>query len=68
MDEIKLLECPFCGGWAELMIGKDEDEDEYYYCECQECFARTDGIFILAAGEEQVKKEAAAFWNRRKQA
>jgi len=67
MDKIKLLECPFCGGWAAMMLGKDEDGDEYYYCECQECFARTDGIFT-SVGEEKSKQEAAAFWNKRKQA
>ena len=66
MDEIELLECPFCGGWSELMIGKDEDGDEYYYCECQECFARTDGTFILSAGEEEAKKSASERWNMRK--
>lgn len=62
METNELRPCPFCGGWAELVIESDEDGDEYYCVECQECFASTDGHFTCEANS---KKRSIDRWNRR---
>lgn len=50
-DKIKLNQCPFCGGEAEVYLGDD------WYVECKSCLANTTHY--------SVESEAIAAWNQR---
>ena len=53
--DIKLKQCPFCGGKAEMM------GDQYPYVECQECAVG----FTANHSYEFDHDDAAKMWNRR---
>lgn len=50
-DKIKLNQCPFCGGEAEVYLGDD------WYVECKSCLANTTHYSF--------ESEAIAAWNQR---
>jgi len=67
----KLLDCPFCGGEAEMIVAKKfkqkplwsteaEQPDEYNcWVKCKECHT------VCGAESYPTESEAAAVWNRR---
>lgn len=56
----ELLPCPFCGGKAEY-----RDDGMTGYIQCQECLARTDGVYSWR--DEHCKEDVARDWNIRTQ-
>ena len=63
MSETKLLNCPFCGGEAEIVVGKFEYERspgvKYdYTARCKECASESDLFYS--------EEEAINAWNTRK--
>lgn len=51
----KLKKCPFCGGEAEIIGGKTEDEVAWVVC--KQCYAESP--------VHSSKKDAVNAWNRR---
>ena len=66
MKEIKLKECPCCGGKAtiEEKLNNTFDYKGYAWVECMDCDLRTN-IFDESL-DYCAKEEAAKVWNRRK--
>ena len=39
----KLKVCPFCGGKARITAGKRYSSKFVIWCECEKCYAKTEG-------------------------
>ena len=63
MSEIKLLNCPFCGGEAEL---NKNYKVKMYSVQCKDCKCMTTFQFDFGEGEEISKNKAVEIWNTRK--
>lgn len=53
-----LKPCPFCGGKAEFMSGRDYAMPTHYYVYCTKCYCRTPIRY-------DNEKNAIKTWNRR---
>ena len=57
-DEVKLLNCPFCGGAGKLYINKESRFGDKYTVICEECGSRTPDLIT--------PEEVIELWNTRK--
>lgn len=67
----ELKPCPFCGGKA-IIKAVDKNYGFTIWCQCKECYARTDGYCPNTDNEdktidsiESCKVRAVERWNRR---
>ena len=71
MQEVELKQCPFCGGKA-VVMASTKRIGFTIWCECNKCYARTDGYVpniekekTSLANIEECKNNAIKEWNRR---
>ena len=72
MQEVELKPCPFCGGKAVVKATTKRRIGFTIWCECNKCYARTDGYIpniekedTSLASIEECKNKAIERWNRR---
>lgn len=66
---MKIKNCPFCGGEAEVVEGRHMDGNMHYdeyHVKCTKCGAMT-GKYVTGGyyGEWNTERDAIAAWNRR---
>lgn len=71
MQEVELKPCPFCGGKA-VVMASTKRIGFTIWCECNKCYARTDGYVpniktenTSLANIEECKNNAIKRWNMR---
>jgi Lar family restriction alleviation protein len=64
VSDAELKPCPFCGGEAELSLGKTGDGKDWHYLECSECEAMGPRV-QYAEHNIAIKDALAEAWNRR---
>lgn len=69
MDEIKLKQCPFCGGEAEVKKNKTHIDGYYCFVRCVMCHSSGKAFYVKHSMKEEKQNEqenkAVNAWNQR---